>query len=208
MDKMILGMLMLSRLTLYEMKAIIKRNFWAICSDSTGSIQAALKKLLAAGMIDFVEYVEKSVNKKRYSITQAGRAAFMAWLQTPIDLDASNMEFGKLLFMGIVPAGQRVALIDAVIVKAEQEYAAHVELQTQVNEISMDTAYAETTAYWENDTEYRDGIRAATQNDDDIINIDGIAYFQEAALQYGIDHMKFDIEWFKKLKKDIESGGI
>jgi len=208
MDKVILGMLMLSRLTLYQMKAIIKQNFWAFCSDSTGSIQAALKKLLAAGMISFVEYVEKSINKKRYSITQTGRAAFMAWLLTPIDLNASGMEFGKLLFMGFVPIDKRIALIDAVIIKAEQEYAAHVTLQAQINEISMDDTYAETVKCWEDDTEYRDGVRAATERDDDVTNIDDIAFYQKAALQYGIDYMKFDIEWFKKLKIEMESGGI
>ena len=35
-----------------------------MCSDSLGSIQAALKKLLMLEMVTFEELVEKGVNKK------------------------------------------------------------------------------------------------------------------------------------------------
>ena len=45
MDKIILGILMLNRMTAYEIKNVIKLSYKSICSDSLGSIQAALKKL-------------------------------------------------------------------------------------------------------------------------------------------------------------------
>lgn len=46
MDKIILGILMPRRLTAYEMRNIIRENFKSMCSDSLGSIQSALKKLV------------------------------------------------------------------------------------------------------------------------------------------------------------------
>lgn len=46
MDKIILGILMLHRMTAYEIKNVIKNSFKSMCSDSLGSIQVALKRLL------------------------------------------------------------------------------------------------------------------------------------------------------------------
>ena len=64
MDKIILGILMLRRMTAYEIRNIIKNNFKSMCSDSLGSIQSALKKLFELKMVTYEELVEKGVNKK------------------------------------------------------------------------------------------------------------------------------------------------
>ena len=77
MDKIILGILMLHRMTAYELRNFIKNNFKSMYSDSLGSIQAALKKLFELEMVTFEELVEKGVNKKRYSITEKGREALI-----------------------------------------------------------------------------------------------------------------------------------
>ena len=64
MDKLILGLLMIKHFTVYEIRQIIRQNFTSICSDSLGSIQAALKKLSQQEAVTFSEYVEKG--KKCY----------------------------------------------------------------------------------------------------------------------------------------------
>jgi len=201
MDKLILGLLMIQRLTVYEIRAAVKKNFWSICSDSMGSIQAAIKKLLAAGMIEFSEYVEKSVNKKRYFITEKGRKEFLSWVQTPADMtSATNMELGKLLFMGLAPAEKHGELIDQIIADTEKELKLHLELQARLNE-NLPAAQELFKAYWQQDPEYHKGIQDAMQSTNDSENINNMAFYQLMALQYGIDSMKFDIEWFKKLKE-------
>ena len=201
MDKLILGLLMLNRLTVYEIRMIIKKNFWGICSDSMGSIQAAIKKLLAAGMVEFEEYVEKSVNKKRYSITAKGREAFQSWVETPAEISsATNMELGKLLFMGLMPAAKQEALIDEIIADEEKELKLHLKLQEDISIMSYDDAHQALLGYWKQDPEYHKGVQAAIGSEDDIANINSIVRYQELTLQYGIDYMKFNIEWFKKLK--------
>jgi len=193
---------MLQRLTVYEIRQVIKKNFWGICSDSTGSIQAAIKKLLAADMIVFEEYVEKSVNKKRYSITEKGRKGFMSWVQTPADMtENTNMELGKLLFMGMVPLKKRNQLIDDIIADTKKELSQHMELQFALKN-QMPMAQEQFISYWKQDPEYCAGIQDATESTNDSENISGIAYYQLMALQYGIDLMKFEIEWFEKLKKN------
>ena len=50
---------MIKHFTVYEIRQIIRQNFTSICSDSLGSIQAALKKLSQQEAVTFSEYVEK-----------------------------------------------------------------------------------------------------------------------------------------------------
>lgn len=201
MEYLILGLLMLKRLTIYEMRAAIKENFKSMCSDSMGSIQAAIKKLLEKEMVTYNERVEKSVNKKYYSITPAGRAHFLSWVRTPADLTkAKNMELGKLLFMGMVPADQRAALLDEIILSLETELN---QLQA-VKEYQKNSTEKQTGAQsWRADQEYRDGIAAATGVTDIEDNIEQIHRFEMLTLQLGIDSTAFYLDWFCSLRNRI-----
>ena len=196
MNKLILGLLILARFTIYEIRVIIGKNFQPMCSDSLGSIQAAMKKLLAAGMVTYSEYVEKGVNKKRYSITGKGRKEFMEWLVVPADMtNFKNIELGKLLFMGLAPSEKRLELIDGIIQKLETE----LSYMLGVWDSSQSNSY---------DAEYLDSIKSVTMNPDSDrgASPDEIERFQLYTLRYGIDSTQFDIKWFKILKKTIESG--
>lgn len=204
MDKIILGILMLQRLTVYEIRSILKRNFQAMCSDSLGGIQATLKKLLSAGMVTCREYVEKSVNKKQYSITDNGRKDFLAWLHTPANLsNPKDMELGKLLFMGFVPTGERLPLIDEIIVILEKELSELLELQSF---IPVKEETKQMIDYYLNDPEYCSGIQTATRNSDITENVNDLATFNLLSLQYGIDLTKFQIEWFCSLREKTING--
>lgn len=200
MDKLILGLLVLKRLTVYEIRVIIKRNFADMCSDSLGSIQAAVKKLLAAQMVIFSEYVEKGKNKKRYSITKKGRCEFQKWVQTPAEMTKTkNMELGKLLFMGIVPAGKRPRLLDETVKKLDEHLANLLELQSSLS--PQKDVKKQAVAYWLSDPEYRRGILAAAEKADINKCAVDIEHFQLLTLQYGIDNVRFELEWFKNLRE-------
>ena len=207
MDKIILSILMMSRLTVYEMRVIIKRNFKSMCSDSLGGIQAAVKKLLAAEMVTCSEYVEKGVNKKRYSITDKGRKELLGWLNTPADMsDAKNMELGKLLFMGLVPAKERIALVGEIIALLEKELAEILGIQAYAQSEATSKQIQQIMAYWEYDAEYSQGIQDATQAASAVESARDIYAFQMLTLQYGIDNVRFQIEWFQSLKTRLEKG--
>ena len=204
MDNILLGLLMLKRLTIYEIRSIIRSNFSSMCSDSLGSIQAAMKKLLNAQMVTCSEYVEKGINKKRYSITDTGRKAFMGWLQTPADITASrNMELGKLLFMGLVPAEKRLRLIDGIIQKLETETASLLELWNSIQERDE---RKQTIEEWKNDPEYLAGIQNATKSADITESANGIGTFEVMTLRYGIDSFQFNINWFRALRERVAAG--
>jgi len=201
MDRLILGLLMLQSFTMYEFRNVISTRLWGICSDSAGGIQAAIKKLLTAEMITFDEYVEKSVNKKRYSITDKGRGEFLSWVQTSADITGTTrMELSKLFFMGLVPMENRPTLIGELIANAEKELGRHLELQSAINS-SIADAKEKFITFWKNNSTYQDGIHNAVKNTNDSENITDISDFQMATVQFIIDSRKFEIEWFKKFKE-------
>jgi len=193
MDKLILGLLLLKKLTVYEIRALIQLNFQPMCSDSLGSIQAAIKKLLDADMVTFSEYVEKSVNKKRYSITDKGRKAFMAWLHVPPNISgAKNMELGKLLFMGMLDSEEIYSLIGDIIVQLESDLNAMLAVKAAISDEGKQQVFA----YWNRDLEYFGEVAKKAGAIDE---------FQELTLQYGIDLARFNVEWFKQLQKNKEA---
>lgn len=201
MDKIILGILMLRRMTTYEIRNVIKNNFKSICSDSLGSIQIALKKLFELGMVTCEELVEKGVNKKRYSITDIGQETLMEWLKVPIDTSKTkNMDFGKILFMGYVPKENQKELIDKIIVSLEEEY---ISLKAVRDSINAEKERAEFEKYLLTDIEYQDRISGLNESNNISQNINEISKFTLATLDYGIDMAAFNIEWFKKLKENI-----
>lgn len=202
MDKIILGILMLRRMTAYEIRNVIKNNFKSMCSDSLGSIQSALKKLFELKMVTYEELVEKGVNKKRYAITDVGQEALIEWIKIPVDTSKTkNLDFGKLLFMGYVSKSDQKKLIDKIILSLESEYT---ELKKLKESIVAEEEIATLENYLFTDIEYEERIRRLNNGNDISENIKEISKFTLATLDYGIDMTAFNIEWFKKLKKKVK----
>ena len=192
MTELILGMLQQKKLTAYEIQAVIRSRYRNICTDSLGSIHAALKKLLDAGRVAFDEYVEKGLNKKRYSITLEGRKHFFKWLQTPIDVTAVNSsELGKLLQLGTLPEEKRIDVIDATIAKLKMELSALQEVHKYMESI-LDDEIKQLQESWKSDEEYFSHVADKAKD---------ISLFKMMTLQYGIEVIKFNIKWFEELKE-------
>ena len=66
MDNIILGLLLLSGRTIYQLRERIDKGMNLMFSSSMGSIQAAIRKLLTCGYIDFTEVTENGKFKKFY----------------------------------------------------------------------------------------------------------------------------------------------
>ena len=201
MDKIILGILMLRRMTAYELRNTIRDNFKSMCSDSLGSIQVTLKKLLSLKMVTFEELVEKGINKKRYAITDIGEKVLMEWIKIPIDISKTkNIDIGKLLFMGYIPKNEQKNLINKIILSLEEEYS---ELKNLKESINFENERLAIENYLLTDTEYQERIKNLNKKNDVSKNIKEISKFTLATLDYGIDVIDFNIKWFKKLKTKI-----
>lgn len=201
MDKIILGILMLHRMTAYEMKNVIKNSFKSMCSDSLGSIQAALKRLFEREMVTFEEVVENGVNKKRYAITEAGQKELLEWLKIPIDTSKTrNADLAKLLFMGYVSKKEQEILIDKIILSLEEEYRSLLQLRESID---IHGEQSQLEEYLNLDKQYRERMNSLYNKSKLSNKIKEISKFTLATLDYGIDTTEFNIEWFKKLRKKL-----
>nr|UWI49898.1 PadR family transcriptional regulator [Clostridioides difficile] len=200
MDKIILGLLMIKKLTIYELRSIIEMNFTSMCSSSMGSIQAAIKKLLEKKMIVYEELVENSVNKKFYTLTNEGKECFLEWVQTAmISGKIKDMELSKLFFMGFVPTKKRLPLIESYLVdlKKEKEQLENIKKQ------DSNVAKLQYIDYIEkNKTEFSHFLKVS-ENSNIQKEVQDIIDFELLTLQFGIDRTNFEIEWFEKLKNKL-----
>lgn len=179
MDSLILGLLILKSRTIYEIKEKIKNGLILMYSDSMGSIQAAIKKLLQKGFIECTEIVESGKLKKQYSITEAGKGYFGKWINTPMRASQNkNADLSKLYFMGLSDQNTRVERISAYIQSLQKTYD------------MLEIIYNEGKAM------------AVDQTSTDIFT------FQLLSVKYGMDSILFHIEWYKKLICDMEKGAL
>lgn len=200
MDKIILGLLMIKPLTIYELRNIIELYFTSMCSNSMGSIQAAIKKLLEQEMVVFEELVEHSVNKKYYMLTDQGRACFLEWVQTAmLPGKMKDMELSKLFFMGFVPAQKRLDLIETHLAVLKDELEQLESIQRQ-DETARKLEYL---AYLENNAAQTHQLLSATGQSDIRHGTDDIVNFELLTLKFGIDRIRFEIEWFEKLRNQL-----
>lgn len=103
MENIILGLLLLQSRTIYQLRKRINTGLNLMYSCSTGSIQAALKKLLQHGHISVSEIEENSKLKRIYTITESGKNYFNVWqivLLIVIRLKTPN--FQKSILWGLL----------------------------------------------------------------------------------------------------------
>lgn len=175
MENIILGLLLLQSRTIYQLRKRINDGLNLMYSCGTGSIQAAIKKLLQNGYITFSEITEKGKLKKIYIITDNGKNYFNNWLNSPINNgSAKNPELSKIYFLGFAEKETRIKLIESHIAGLKK---IRLDLEKICNEGAT--------------------LASEIQNND-------ILYYQLQTATYGRDLMKFNIEWYNRLLKKVK----
>lgn len=201
MDKLILGLLMIKHFTVYEIRQVMRQNFSSMCSDSLGSIQAALKKLSQQGAVTYSEYVEKGKMKKEYAITALGRILFLEWLKTPIDMSKNkNMDLGKFLFMGYLPKKEQLQMLDLTIEGLEVEVQ---EFEAVKDAIRFTEEQEKVKAYLEQNSHLATELIETSQAADLAESISQIGYFEIKTLEFGLDSARFQLDLFTKLRQQL-----
>ncbi len=179
MDNMILGLLLLSSRTIYQLRERIDKGLNMMYSSSMGSIQAAIKKLLNCGYIKYEEAVENGKYKKIYSITESGKQSFTEWITTPLNVQGiKNPELAKLYFMGFSTKEKREAGLEEYISQLKKQYDLLNAICKEAENVSV------------------------PDENKDILN------YQSTAARYGKDFMKFNIEWYQNLLDEIRGGKL
>lgn len=204
MENIILSLLLLKKMTVYELRSYIRQNLNTICSDSMGSIQAAIKKLLDKHCIECREFIENSVLKKEYSITQKGVMQFKEWIQTPVNVNsAKNMEGGKLLFLGLSSKENRIKFIEQYINELKQEQKKLLQIQESV-ELLKDNVILKNAARISGDKVLSKNILELSGEKSIEEAVQNIYDYQILSLEYGLNRLKLDIEFYQSiLKKEL-----
>ncbi len=174
MDNIILGLLLLKNRTIYELRERIEKGLNLMYSSSTGSIQAAIKKLMSLGLIDYKEAVDGGKRKKIYSITGKGRQTFIEWVNAPMDEQRpKSPELVKIYFLGFSDKENREKIV-----------AEHIDF--------LNRQYLTLKAICEDSKNIK-----VPQKDKDIFD------YQLASAFYGKELIEFNINWYKSLLDKI-----
>ncbi len=167
---MILGLLTLLPRTLYEIRTVLQTKMAMLYSSSTGSIQAAIKKLLKDGKIEQREERDGNVVKKIYILTEAGRDAFNQWVNMDFESDKNrNPELLKLYFMGLSDPEHRAQRLQNHIAELTESRDKMKKIFDDGHKLNVPAEFKELYTY------------------------------QMMTAKFGLDYLNFQIKWFKKM---------
>ncbi len=121
-----LGILTRGDATGYEIKKLFEEDgYQHFVEASFGSIYPALSRLTEEGLVSVrAEAQEKRPDRKVYSITEAGRSAFLQALVQPLTEDRHRSPFMfAMLFSHLMPKEHVAALLDNYIRQNEGKLA-------------------------------------------------------------------------------------
>jgi DNA-binding PadR family transcriptional regulator len=121
-----LGILTRGDATGYEIKNLFQDDgYQHFVEASFGSIYPALNRLCEENLVSVrAEAQEKRPDRKVYSITSAGRSAFIASLLKPLPEDRHRSPFVfAMLFSDLLPPGRVSALLEDYINQTEAKLA-------------------------------------------------------------------------------------
>ena len=195
-------MLLCKAMTVYEIRNYIIKNLTTVCSNSLGSIQTAIKKMLSKGYIEVNEYVENGLNKKKYSITDKGLMEYKKWVGTPINLSKmTNMEESKLFFLGIAPKEKRIAFL----VTLNKDLEEQLQALTAIQEFALNAKEAvikENISNISKESKYVNNLLSVSNEKDLSAVLLNTYDYQMSLLKYGIERTKFDLAFYKNLLKE------
>ncbi len=179
MDAIILGLLLLRSRTIYQLRERIDKGLNLMYSSSMGSIQAAVRKLLSCGYIDYEDAVENGKYKKVYRITESGKRCFFEWVNAPIEPQAVRYPgLVKVYFMGFSDRENRKAGIENYLAFLKEQYRALEILCEEAKDAQVPESHRE------------------------------IFDYQRASAFYGRDLYKFNIDWFENLLQKMRNDEI
>ncbi len=198
-------MLLFKPMTVYEIRMYVQRTLNTICSDSLGSIQIAVKKLLRKGYITIFEYKERGLTKKCLSITKEGVEYYKTWIGSPINIaKMTNMEESKLFFLGIAPKEKRINFLKEYIQDLKEQHN-NLKMVKQISLERKDANISTNLARISNEQEIKDNLADVSKETDLNALFKSTYSYQVYLLEYGLNRTKSDIAFYENiLKKEME----
>lgn len=201
MEYIILGLLLFKPMTVYEIRIYIQKNLTTICSDSLGSIQIAVKKLLNKGYITTKEYLERGLVKKKHSITSLGVEHYKEWVGSPINIaKMTNMEESKLYFLGTASKEKRISFLKSYISSLKEQFNKLVRIK-ELTKGAKDIAIRTHLERIANEKQITDNLSVVSEEDNMQSIFENTYSYQIYLLEYGLNRVKSDISFYEKILK-------
>ncbi len=137
----ILGMLLEGPSTGYEIKSLMSRSTVYFWRESDSTIYPMLKVLAEEGKaLSKIVYVGKK-KKVVFSITEAGRAEFRAWLESPTGSETPRNEFLLKLFF-VTDREDMIHLFQESLEKAEKTYEEYKKIEERLENLAVSSRTA------------------------------------------------------------------
>jgi DNA-binding PadR family transcriptional regulator len=199
MENIILSLLLIKSMTIYEIRGFIAHSLSSVCSDSLGSIQAAIKKLLSSEDIIYREFTEKGLNKKEYSITKRGLVKFEKWIQVPINIQkVKNMEEGKLFFLGMASKEVRIQSLRGYLDSLKLEQVKLLQIQAFI-EANKESAIDVNVRRIQEDEVLHQHILQVSREETLERAVKNIYQYQLYCLEYGLERLQSDIAFYENI---------
>ncbi len=131
----ILGMLFEGPTTGYEIKSLMGRSTVYFWRESDSTIYPMLKVLAKEGkVLSKIAYVGKK-KKEVFSITEAGREEFKAWLESPTGSETPRNEFLLKLFFA-TDRKEMIRLFQEQLEKTEKIYEEYKKIEERLEGIA------------------------------------------------------------------------
>lgn len=176
MEYVILGLLCIQSMTVYELNKSFEQGIALFYSASLGSLQTALKKLLEKEAVVFEMTETGGRQKKIYTITPSGKAAFFEWMSAEIPPNKLEVTMlSKLFFMGMIEEKvHRLAIMNHMLTQTENALAELSETQVTLDHLKVPESFT------------------------------SIFHYQKKTLHYGVHAHVFAVEWLKQLMREEE----
>lgn len=199
MENIILGLLLFKSMTVYEIKMYVQRNLTTICSDSLGSIQIAIKKLLNKGYITSNEYFERGLTKKKCFITSLGVEHYKQWVGSPINIaKMTNMEESKFYFLGTASKEKRISFLKAYITSLKEQFN-KLKIIKESTKGNKDMIVEVSLERLSKEKQIADNLSVVTEENDIRTIFENTYSYQIHLLEYGLNRVKSDISFYEKI---------
>lgn len=113
MANVILGLLLLSPMSLYDLLQAFGAGVSLVYSASSGSIKRALDDLVARGLVEVDQVRPGARGRKVHRVNDAGRQAFETWMRSELtEPDSERAVLSRLYFLGLLDDAGRPAFAE------------------------------------------------------------------------------------------------
>lgn len=169
MAHVILGLLLITQQSLYDLVKNFEAGGSLLYSASAGSIKRALDSLLGKGLIEVATTEPGVRGRKTYRTTRAGREKFEEWMVAElVGGDAESAALHRFFFLGWLDPGGRVAVLQNIVARLQKDLLQLKQLSERANGIDVSQEHRE------------------------------IARFQLSTLEYGLEGHERSLAWFRR----------